>query len=202
MSPLVLASASPRRRQLLEEAGFEFTVSASPIDETPRAGELPEPHARRLAREKAAAAVVPFPAVVLAADTVVAVDGELLGKPADAAELRRFLHLLGGRTHEVITAVALRDLAGGLHELSVTTQVTFRAVDDEEIAWYWATGEPRDKAGGYALQGRAASFILRIDGSPSAVVGLPLAETIALLARAGVHPAWRMRETDAAPTGR
>lgn len=192
MPSLLLASASPRRRQFLLELGFSFELVAAPTDETPRDGEPADQLARRLAREKAAAALTSLPgAVVLAADTVVVLDDEPLGKPRDEADFRRMMRALSGRTHEVVTGVAARVIGGETYDDAVHTRVTFRPLDDAQIDWYWATGEPHDKAGGYAIQGRAGAFIERIDGSHSNVIGLPLVETLALLERAGISPPWR-----------
>jgi septum formation protein len=187
---LVLASASPRRRDLLAQIGLApDTVAPADIDETPLRGELPRPHALRLARAKAAAAATAGDpaAFVLAADTVVAAGRRILGKPADAAEAARFLALLSGRRHRVVTAVALHH-AGRITERAVETAVKFKRLSEAEIAAYLASGEWRDKAGGYAIQGRAAAFVPWIGGSYSNVVGLPLTETLALLRGAG-YPA-------------
>jgi septum formation protein len=188
---LVLASASPRRRDLLAQIGLApDAVAPADIDETPLRGELPRPHALRLARAKAAAAAAAAgdpAAFVLAADTVVAAGRRILGKPADAAEAARFLALLSGRRHRVVTAVALHH-AGRITERAVETAVKFKRLSEAEIAAYLASGEWRDKAGGYAIQGRAAAFVPWIGGSYSNVVGLPLTETLALLRGAG-YPA-------------
>ncbi|XXF75842.1 Maf family protein [Myxococcaceae bacterium GXIMD 01537] len=186
---LVLASASPRRRELLGQLGLRFTVSAADLDETPRPGEAPDAYVLRLAREKAAAVARRFPDTwVLAADTTVVLGLELLGKPRDEAEARAMLSSLSGRTHEVHTGVAL---AGRAEEATVVrTRVTFRTLSAGEIAWYAGTGEPLDKAGAYAIQGRGGSFVHAIEGSPTNVIGLPLGETLALLARAGVPLPW------------
>jgi septum formation protein len=186
---LVLASASPRRRDLLGQLGLTFTVAAADIDETPRPGEPAADYVLRLAREKARTVAARHPeAWVLAADTTVALGAELLGKPRDAAEARAMLSRLSGRTHEVHTGVAL----AGRAEAStvVATRVTFRTLSAEEIAWYAGTGEPLDKAGAYAVQGRGGFLVARVDGSPTNVIGLPLGETLALLAGAGVPLPW------------
>ena len=191
MPPLVLASGSPRRRQFLTDLGFEFRVQPSNADETQQPGEAPAAYARRLARTKAAAVAAQAPGtVVLAADTIVVSGGDVLGKPESESEFRRMMQRLSGRTHEVITAVAVHQPGGDHEETSVSTQVSFRALTDEEIGWYWSTGEPHDKAGGYAIQGKGGAFITSISGSHSNVIGLPLVETLALLQRAGVQPPW------------
>jgi septum formation protein len=184
---LVLASGSPRRLQLLASLGLECEVFPVDIDESPRPGEAPSVYACRLAAEKAAAAVErlgPVP-LVLAADTVVAVDGEILGKPADAAEAGRTLRRLSGRAHEVHTAVAASRAGDTSLRLS-TSEVEFRALLDAEIEAYVASGEPLDKAGAYGVQGLAAVFVLRLCGSYSGVVGLPLFETAELLRAHGL----------------
>ncbi|WP_426750892.1 Maf family protein [Myxococcus sp. Y35] len=187
---LVLASASPRRRELLSQLDIRFTVSAADIDETPRAGEAAPAYVERLAREKAGVVATRHPgAWVLAADTTVALGTELMGKPRDAEEAQAMLARLSGRTHDVYTGVAL----AGRHEaaLVVHTRVTFRALSAAEMAWYAHTGEPLDKAGAYAIQGKGGFLVAGVEGSTSNVVGLPLAETVALLERAGVPVPWR-----------
>jgi septum formation protein len=204
---LVLASASPRRQELLRSAGISFVVQAADIDETPLAGEAARECAERLAREKALAVWRKRPQdVVLGADTVVVVEGKILGKPVDREDAVRMLRLLAGRVHEVITGVAVfsarpagadkppllprpgrsgaPEISGGatqstenreLRTSSETTLVTMSEISDEEIREYVATGEPMDKAGAYAIQGRAARWIPRIEGDYSNVVGLPVA---------------------------
>jgi septum formation protein len=187
--PLVLASASPRRRELLGQLGLSFEVRAPDIDETPGAQEVPEAYVARLARDKARVVARAAPAAwVLAADTTVVLDGALLGKPADAAEARAMLGRLSGRTHEVLTGVALAGRAQG--EALVRTRVRFRPLSDAEVAWYVATGEPLDKAGAYAVQGKGGFLVAALEGSPTNVIGLPLGETLALLARAGYPLPW------------
>ena len=182
---LVLASASPRRAELLSAAGFTFDVSASTIDETPRAGETPDAYALRVAEEKAGAAVARHPdAMILAADTVVVAGGQILGKPIDAADARRMLSLLAGTTHDVLTAVVLAGNWQSRAEV-VRTRVAFGQLSQAEIDWYVATGEPDGKAGAYAIQGRAARFIDRIEGSWSNVVGLPVATVYRMLKESG-----------------
>lgn len=185
---LVLASASPRRQQLLASLGLEFEVAPADIDETPRPLEDPADYARRLAAEKAAVAAARYPSgrLLLAADTVVALGGEILGKPADERDAARMLRRLSGRTHQVHTAVAARrDAATALR--MATTQVTFRSLRDAEIEAYVSSGEPLDKAGAYGIQGMAAVFVSGLSGSYSGVVGLPMCETTELLREFGVE---------------
>ena len=182
MSGLVLASGSPRRRELLAQVRVPFTVVAADVDETPLPGEAPRDLVRRLAMAKATA-VEGDP--VLAADTIVEVDGEILGKPADADDARRMLTRLSGRSHRVHTGVAVRR-GEQLGVEVVTTIVTFVALTTVSIDWYLATGEPFDKAGAYAIQGRAGAFAERIEGSYSGVMGLPLFETAGLLRQFGI----------------
>jgi septum formation protein len=175
MPSLVLASASPRRQELLRNAGIAFEVRPAHIPEDPLPGESAKACAERLAREKALAVARLRPQeVVLGADTVVVVDGELLGKPVDGDDAARMLRLLSGRAHSVITGVCL--VAGGQWSVgSETTTVTMSAISGQEIADYIATGEPMDKAGAYAIQGIASRWIPRIEGDYSNVVGLPVA---------------------------
>lgn len=182
---LVLASASPRRRELLAQIGvIPDAVHPAEIDETPRAGELPRPYCIRMAREKALAAQAGPGMLVLAADTTVAAGRRILGKPGDAAEAEAFLRLLSGRRHRVITAVALRR-GERLWQRAVETRVQMKRLSEPEIAAYLASGDWQGKAGGYAIQGPAGAFIPWISGSFTAVVGLPLAETATLLRAAG-----------------
>lgn len=182
-SPLVLASASPRRRWLLEKLGVRFDVLPLDIDERARPGESPEAFAQRMADEKAAAAAARHSgAWVLAADTVVALEGESFGKPRDAAEAAGMLARLSGRAHTVLTAVTLLDPDGAPVERAVVaTGVVFRALTAADIGAYVASGEPLDKAGAYAVQGEGAHLVDRIDGSYTNVIGLPLAEVAAWL---------------------
>jgi septum formation protein len=182
---LVLASASPRRAELLARLGLAPEVRPSHVDETVLPGEVPADTVVRLARAKAVAGRSGDDEVVLAADTEVVLDGRVLGKPADRAEAAAMLRALAGRSHEVTTGLAV---ARGVQvEVDrVTTTVAFRPLTDAEIAWYLATGEPAGKAGGYALQGAGAALVARIDGSDTNVIGLPLAETVALLRRVGL----------------
>jgi septum formation protein len=181
---LILASASPRRAELLTSAGFHFEVRPADVDETPNPAENAREYALRVAREKALAVgtVCRDPgAVVLAADTVVVAEGrEILGKPADSADARRMLRLLSGTAHDVLTAVVIRKQGAETSDIA-TTRVWFRPLADSEISWYVESGEPEGKAGAYAIQGRAARFIERIDGSWSNVVGLPVATVYRLL---------------------
>lgn len=185
-SPLILASASPRRRELLAQAGYRFTVEPSSIPESRRPEEDAIRFATRLAREKAEEVFArhppsPEPAMVLGADTVVVCEGEVMGKPADAADAQRMLLLLSGRTHQVVTGVAVVWAPGSVEVAAEMTQVTMRTVSTREIAGYVATGEPMDKAGAYAIQGYAGRWIPRIHGCYFNVVGLPLALVDSLL---------------------
>jgi septum formation protein len=180
---LILASASPRRAELLASAGYSFEVAPADVDETPRADESPAAYALRVARDKAAAATASDPElrdVILAADTVVVSDGRILGKPKNSDDAGRMLRLLADSVHDVLTGVVVRGPAGECAEV-VTTRVRFLPLEDAEIEWYEASGEPEGKAGAYAIQGRAARFIDRIEGSWSNVVGLPLATVSRLL---------------------
>ncbi len=184
---ITLASASPRRRELLAQLGVGHTVVPADIDETRLPAEPPPDYVRRVTRAKAEAVWARAPGVpVLAADTAVVLGAELYAKPADQTEGLRMLQALSGRTHQVLTAVAVRSVDGLASALSVS-EVTFRALSEAECLRYWATGEPRGKAGGYAIQGLAATFITHLAGSYSGVMGLPLAETAALLAGARVR---------------
>ena len=183
---IVLASASPRRRELLTQAGYTFETVPSGIAEVRRPGESPIAFVIRLAREKAEDVVSRLPldkqakAIVLGADTVVVCEDEVLGKPSDASDAHRMLRLLAGRTHQVITGVCI--LAGDIVETAAeVTYVTMNTVSDREIAAYVASGEPMDKAGAYAIQGYAARWIPRVHGCYFNVVGLPLALVTAML---------------------
>ena len=171
---LVLASRSPRRADLLTRAGYDFEVAPADIDERLLADETPAAHVRRLARQKVAHVARDHPeSIVLGADTVVVTDGVVLGKPADDGDAARMLGRLAGRTHEVLTGVALH--TGNDQQCDVeATRVTFRELTGEEIAWYVGSGEPAGKAGAYAIQGRASRFVTRIEGSYTNVVGLPV----------------------------
>jgi septum formation protein len=186
-----LASASPRRRALLSQIGVSFQILGACVDESVHAAEAPADYVARLAAAKALAGQSAYRAAasparpVLAADTTVVVHGEILGKPSGCADAVRMLKLLSGRTHEVLTAVALA--FGNKIECCVSrSEVTFRSVSAEEAHAYWLTGEPRDKAGGYAIQGRGAVLVADLKGSYSGVMGLPLYETARLLDAAGV----------------
>ena len=185
---LILASASPRRRELLARLGLPFAVRVPAVDERPLPGEVPEALVRRLALAKARAVAAQEPgALVLGADTLVVLEGEVFGKPAGREEALAMLGRLSGRTHEVLTAVAVAGPRGE-EALVQRSRVTFRALCPGEAAWYWSTGEPADKAGAYAVQGSGAVFIRRLEGSPSGVMGLPLCETAVLLAAHGLDP--------------
>ncbi len=183
---LVLASASPRRAELLARLGVSPELRPTHIDETPQPGEGPEHLVGRLASAKARAAVrAGVDEVVLAADTIVALDGTVLGKPRDDGEATQMLSALSGRTHEVTSGVAVVRGGSALIE-RVTTRVTFRRLHASEIAWYLATGEPSDKAGAYGLQGAGAALVSHLDGSDTNVIGLPLDTVVLLLRRVGL----------------
>lgn len=175
---LILASSSPRRAEILRDAGMSFTVMSSAIDETPIPGESPNEYVQRLTCAKAelVAARSVGPAIVVGADTVVVLDGQIIGKPRSAEHARRTLQLLSGRTHSVVTGVMLIRLPDAERRGFVeTTQVQFSAISPEEISRYLATDEPYDKSGAYAIQGRAGRYISRIEGCYFNVVGMPLA---------------------------
>ncbi len=182
-TPVLLASASPRRRELLQQLGVPHEVLAVDVDETPLAGETAQQLATRLALAKAQEGLrrghARWP--VLGSDTVVVVDGVVFGKPADRADAMRMLAALAGRTHRVMTAVALVTGVNRVAQALSDTVVAMRSITSEEAAAYWETGEPQGKAGGYAIQGRGAVFIEHISGSYSGVMGLPLYETAQLL---------------------
>ena len=195
--PVVLASQSPRRRDLLDLVGIAHTVRPADVDETVRAGEPPADYVERLAREKARAAAhaaaaagdVDGDSLIVAADTTVVIDGEILGKPADHADAQAMLRRLAGRTHEVFTGIAVRRGAGDAAREAAAVErvaVTFRALADEEIAAYVETGEPMDKAGAYGIQGFGATIVTRIEGDYFAVMGLSLVRTVALMQEVGV----------------
>lgn len=187
---LILGSASPRRKELLAQMGLVPDAILPPdIDEDPRKGELPRPYAARLAREKAQAVAAEADDIILCADTTVALGRRILGKPADAAEAAAFLTLLGGRRHEVITAIAVRRGERIWARESVST-VKIKRLSDAELNAYLASDEWRGKAGGYGIQGLAGAFIPWISGTFSGIMGLPVAETAQLLTAAG-YPVWR-----------
>ena len=193
---IYLASGSPRRRELLQQIGVSFRVIGADLDETALQGEPALAYVSRLARAKAAVGWERSrdsgDAPVLAADTAVVLDGRILGKPSGMNDAIAMLLDLSGRTHEVLTAVALRSSSGIEGKVSRST-VTFRSIDSREARAYWETGEPSDKAGAYAIQGYAAIFIADLKGSYSGVMGLPLFETAALLEAAGVT-CWHRHE--------
>jgi septum formation protein len=184
---LILASASPRRTELLRAAGYEFGIHAVEIDERSRAGESPVEYVQRLAQEKSAGAFKELSegdasTLVLGADTAVVIGGEILGKPRDVEDAARMLRLLSGRTHQVMTGVCLMNAERRVSHVEIS-DVTFARLTEDQIAWYVSSGEGRDKAGGYAIQGLAARFIPRIEGSYSNVVGLPIASVDDLIHR-------------------
>ncbi len=181
---LLLGSASPRRRELLAGLGIPFETAAPHIDESARPGEPPGAYVERMAREKAAACARPG-LVTLAADTIVLLGGEMLGKPRDRADAERILRLLSGAEHSVITAVYVQGRVR-----SVETLVRFKKLSPAQLRWLVDSGDGDDKAGAYAVQGRAGAFVERLEGSFSNVVGLPLAETLEMLADAGVELPW------------
>jgi septum formation protein len=188
MAPQIrLASGSPRRRELLKQLGLRYEVQAVDIDETPKQGEKPLDYVQRMAFEKSAACVnlqlSPLP--ILAADTAVILGDEIMGKPESQAHAAHMLSRLSGKKHQVYSAVSLR---GSEHWQRVSlTEVHFRAIDPPEMAAYWNTGEPQDKAGGYAIQGLGSLFIKTIHGSFSGVMGLPLFETAEILRKQGIQ---------------
>ncbi len=185
---IILASASPRRAELLNAAGIEFDVVPADVDESSRPGETPDIYVRRVAEEKARAVAGRVSnRTVLAADTTVVIDHAMLGKPADDEDAGRMLRLLSGRAHDVITAVTVF-AASGMTTRVASTAVEFAPLTEEDIAWYVATGEPRDKAGAYAIQGYASRFVTRISGSYANVVGLPVALVVEMFKAAGFRP--------------
>lgn len=195
---VILASGSPRRRELLRMIGIAHEVLPADIDESYRPGEPPIAHAERLAREKGAVMAARHPdALVLSADTIVVIDDLVLGKPGDAEDAARMLRLLSGRTHTVFTAVAA-SLGGRMESGVEGVTVTFRPLSDAQIAEYIATGEPMDKAGAYGIQGYGAVIVERIDGDFFAVMGLALGRLVELLRRLGVRYDFRGLRLDAA----
>jgi len=193
MKRLYLASGSPRRRELLTQIGVPFTAISADIDETPLTHESPSDYVERLARGKAAAGrdvvVSEVPFCVLGADTAVVLNGKILGKPVDEADACAMLKMLSDSEHEVLTAIALLD-GERCESRVVRSVVRFRPIGSDEATAYWASGEPRDKAGGYGVQGLGAVFVAALNGSYSAVVGLPLCETAQLLGHFGI-PCWQ-----------
>jgi septum formation protein len=187
---IVLASASPRRREFLGRLGIRFEVRTPKIDEALRPGEAPQAYVERLAREKAAACAEPSAVVVAADTTVVAPAGPILGKPLDRADAARMLRVLSGAWHEVLTAVCVLAHPGAARVVCARTRVKFAALSPAQIDWLAASGDGDDKAGAYALQGLAGAFVEAVEGSVSGVVGLPLAETLRLLAEAGAELPW------------
>lgn len=190
---LYLSSQSPRRRALLSELGIPFEALATEVDETPLPGEEPGDYVSRLALVKAQAGLAlvspaDADAWVLGSDTTVVAAGGILEKPQDYDDFRRMMGLLSGETHQVMTAVSLVCSSRALHQ-RVVTKVTFADLSEPQLEAYWRSGEPQDKAGGYAIQGLAAIFVTRVEGSYSAVVGLPMRETALLLSQAG-FPLW------------
>ncbi|WCN13091.1 septum formation inhibitor Maf [Marinomonas mediterranea] len=189
---IILASASPRRKELLGTFVGSFDVMPADIDETPLALELPKEYVARVAKEKAFSIAdklnIDSNAIIIASDTSVVIDGEILGKPDDIDESKRMLRLLANRSHDVMTSLCICDsrLQRVVTDV-VTTNVEFRNISDVEIELYWRTGEPIDKAGSYAIQGIGASFVKSMSGSYSAVVGLPLFETAKRLNEFGVQ---------------
>lgn len=196
---LILASASPRRRELLAQAGYAFTVEAADVDESVREGEEAGDYVKRLAEEKAKAVFARYAdpthdnetvmngaprLVVLGADTTVVCDGEILAKPEDAEDAKRMLRRLSGRVHEVLTGVAIATRAGVVSGVE-TTSVTFSGIPENELDLYCATSEPMDKAGAYGIQGYAARWIPRIDGDYFNVMGLPIARVVRMIEDAG-----------------
>lgn len=197
MTLLYLASGSPRRRELLTQIGIPFTPLSASVDETPLPGEAAPAYVERLARAKACAGLAALPPLdaatpvaVLGADTAVVLDGRILGKPVDREDALAMLAALSGREHQVLTAVAVADHQRCL-SLCVASAVRFGPISNTQAQAYWASGEPLDKAGAYAIQGLGAVFVQRIEGSYSAVVGLPLGETAELLAQFAI-PCWQL----------
>ncbi|SHK51435.1 septum formation protein [Desulfatibacillum alkenivorans DSM 16219] len=186
--PLILASASPRRSYLLEQAGLEFQVIVSDADETCPAGASPRECAAMLSEKKALAVAESHPGHwVLGADTIVVTDGRILGKPSGMEEARDMITMLGGRTHQVLTGFSIFHVDKGVrHTEVISTQVTFKSLSPDEIEWYLSTGEPFDKAGAYAIQGIGTFLVKSISGSYTNVVGLPVCEVIEFFMAQGV----------------
>lgn len=183
---IILASASPRRRELLDQIGVQYTVCSVDIDEKPLADEQPVAYVQRIAAEKLAAVATNTGKLpILAADTAVVLESDIMGKPGNLSDAMRMLSQLSGKMHQVYTAVSLR---GQFHQQALSvTDVTFRTLTEHEIEHYWQTGEPADKAGSYAIQGLGALFVQSIKGSFSGVVGLPIFETAEILANEGIQ---------------
>ena len=193
MKPLILASGSPRRRELLSEAGVPHEVIPADIDEQIQPGESPREMTLRLAREKALAVAARIPEApprhVLGSDTTVVLDGEIIGKPRDAEDAVSLLQRLTGRTHRVVTAVAIVETASGrVVDCAVESRVHMRSASEDALRDYVKTGEPLDKAGAYAIQGQGAWLVTGFEGSRTNIIGLPVEETLALLKRAGYDP--------------
>ena len=187
MARIILASASPRRRELLNLIGLDHEVRPADVNESLLPNEQPVPHAERLARAKALTVAETEPAaIVIGSDTIVVVDGEILGKPSDEADAHRMLRALSGREHRVVTAVAVA-FTGEIVSSVEEVQVTFRRLTDTEIADYIATGEPMDKAGSYGIQGYGATIVAKVDGDFFAVMGLPLLRLVTLLKQVGFN---------------
>lgn len=185
---IILASQSPRRKELLQQVGLTFDIVVADIDESVQANEPADAYVLRVASDKALTVARQYPdAIVIAADTTVSIDDQILTKPLDLQDAIRMWRLLSGRTHTVKTTVVMCCSNKIWHD-TVTTQVDFKDLTDTEMFAYWQTGEPQDKAGGYAIQGRAAAWVKRIEGSYSNVVGLPLYETLQLFAQAQHAP--------------
>jgi len=191
MKKLILASQSPRRKELLTQLGYQFSTQVADIDESPLLNEIPQDYVLRLAKQKAQAIFQILPeteqanSIVLGSDTCVVVDDKILGKPDDEAQCIAMLEQLSGSSHQVLTSIAAIDSQSVVSEL-VTTKVYFKPLTLSEIKRYWQTGEPCDKAGSYAIQGIGGQFVTKINGSYSAVVGLPLYETAQMLATLGI----------------
>lgn len=190
-SPLILASQSPRRKELLSNMGYTFDCIPADIDETPRNGEKPTDYVSRLAKEKAecVAKLKQEPVTVIGSDTIVVFEGKLLGKPENLAQCQAYLTMLSGTRHQVLTAVSVVQL-GLTKTIVVSTEVDFVDLTQQQIVAYWQSGEPKDKAGAYGIQGIGGQFVRQIQGSYSNVVGLPLVETAELLASIGLYSAF------------
>jgi septum formation protein len=188
LCPLILASASPRREELLRSVGLKFKIIPADVDETYFQGESPRAHVRRLSRDKAGAIAHQYPkALVLGADTIVVIDGQILGKPKNKKQAREMLQQLSNRRHAVLTGFTIACVRAGTSRTKVVqSTVQFKKISPEETAWYVNGDEPYDKAGGYAAQGKGASFIQAIRGSYTNVIGLPLCEVVEALKHLGV----------------